>query len=254
LIERYDLALYTEVTKDNLNHRPVKDMSIAGRGVTRQIDEFISLPAVKEELNSIVRNGNQGLIRGELHFDEQFNLVSLKQALQNKHPLIHLASHFVFRPGNESTSFLLLGDGDRLTLSRIREEKLDFSHVDLVTLSACETGAGGGRTAQGEEVEGLGALVQKQGAKGVIATLWPVEDASTGLLMQHFYRLREEQKLSKADALRQAQLMLIRGQISLGAGRASPGRDAATPATPNPAVSFAHPFFWAPFILMGNWL
>lgn len=240
LAERYDMSLYTEVAKDNLNHLPVKEVSIAGLGLTRQIEAFDPLPEVRAELNAIVRNGNQGLIKGELHFDEQFNAVNLKQALQNKHPLIHLASHFVFRPGNESTSFLLLGDGDRLTLSRIREEKLDFSHVDLVTLSACETGVSGGRTAQGEEVEGLGALVQKQGAKGVIATLWPVADESTGLFMQHFYRLREEKKLTKADALRQAQLLLIRGQPVLAGAK--------------PDAPFAHPYFWAPFILMGNWL
>ena len=187
-------------------------------------------------------------------FSFAFNLVSLKQALRNKHPLLHLASHFVFRPGNESTSFLLLGDGDRLTLSRMREEKLDFSHVDLVTLSACETGVGGGRTAQGEEVEGLGALVQKQGAKGVIATLWPVDDASTGLLMQHFYRLREQHKLSKADALRQAQRMLITGQLSSEASSAQSGLNVAIPTTSKPTSLYAHPYFWAPFILMGNWL
>ena len=54
------------------------------------------------------------------------------------HPLMHIASHFVFRPGNEASSFLLLGDGDKLTLNRIREDKFDFSRVDLVTLSACE--------------------------------------------------------------------------------------------------------------------
>src|SRR5258705_12128779 len=100
--ERYDLSLYTEVTKDNLDHRPGKDMSIAGLGLTRQIEAFDPLPEVRAELNAIVRNGNQGLIKGELHFDEQFNVVSLKQALRNQHPLLHLASHFVFRPGNES--------------------------------------------------------------------------------------------------------------------------------------------------------
>jgi len=249
LVERYDLSLFTEVTKDNLTYRPGKEMSIAGLGLTRQIEAFDPLPEVRAELNAIVRNGNQGLIKGELHFDEQFNMVSLKQALRNQHPLIHLASHFVFRPGNESTSFLLLGDGDRLTLSRIRQEKLDFSHVDLVTLSACETGMGGGRTAQGEEVEGLGALVQKQGAKGVIATLWPVADESTGLFMQYFYRLREEKKLTKADALRQAQLMLIKGQPPGAEGVQGGDAAAAKPASP-----YAHPYFWAPFILMGNWL
>jgi CHAT domain-containing protein len=161
----------------------------------------------------------------------------------------------VFRPGNESTSFLLLGDGDKLSLNRIREDKLDFRHVDLMTLSACETALGGGRNAQGEEIEGLGALVQKQGAKGVIATLWPVADASTGLLMQSFYRLREQNKLSKAAALKQAQLSLLRGDVQATADNARRGLT-ATPGTTSksPGASYAHPYYWAPFILMGNWL
>jgi CHAT domain-containing protein len=177
-----------------------------------------------------------------MYFDEQFNATSVRAALTKGHPLVHIASHFVFRPGNEASSFLLLGDGDKLTLSRIRQDKFDFSRVDLVTLSACETGVGGGRSAKGEEVEGLGAVIQKQGAKGVIATLWPVADDSTGLLMQHFYRLRDADRLSKAAALRQAQLLLIHGQRA-------PGSSAG--AGPHP---YAHPFYWAPFILMGNWL
>lgn len=244
LIEQYDLALYTEVARDNLHQRPGTDRSVAGLGVTRQIEDFEPLPAVKAELESIVKQGAVGLVRGELRLDQQFSAKSLREALAKKHPLVHIASHFVFRPGNESTSFLLLGDGDRLTLNRIREDKLDFRHVDLVTLSACDTALGGGRNAQGQEVEGLGALVQKQGAKGVMASLWPVADSSTGLLMRNFYQLREEKKLTKSAALKQAQLLLLKGDGPGAAGGSSkPG-----------GGEYAHPFYWAPFILMGNWL
>jgi len=251
LIEQFDIALLTEVARENLNHRPGTEATVAGLGVTRQIEDFEPLPAVKAELESIVKQGNTGLVRGELHLDQQFSARSLREALAKKHPLVHIASHFVFRPGNESTSFLLLGDGDKLSLSRIREDKFDFRHVDLMTLSACETALGGGRNAQGEEVEGLGALVQKQGAKGVIATLWPVADASTGLLMQNFYRLREQKKASKSAALRQAQLLLLKGEVAATVDSAQ--RGLIVPA--KPAVgTYAHPYYWAPFILMGNWL
>jgi CHAT domain-containing protein len=102
-------------------------------------------------------------------------------------------------------------------------------------------------------VEGLGALVQRQGARAVIATLWPVADASTGILMQRFYRARQETDgKNKAEALRQAQLLLLRGSAdaveprrpSLGSG------DMPVPRSSR----YSHPFFWAPFILMGNWL
>jgi CHAT domain-containing protein len=136
-------------------------------------------------------------------------------------------------------------------------EAYDFSGVDLLTLSACETAldsAGAG----GKEIEGLGTLAQKKGAGGVLATLWPVADSSTGLFMQRLYRLREEQGLSKAEALRRAQLSFLhdesanddemsrqRGKVvSLNGAK---GQHVAS-------TGYRHPYYWAPFILMGNWL
>ena len=129
-----------------------------------------------------------------------------------------------------------------------------------MTLSACQTGVGGGKDANGREIEGLGVLAQKQGAKGVIATLWPVADTSTAQLMQSFYRLREEQKLTKAEALRQAQLALLSGRVGAGGTAERGGRvrtadgQQAVAFVPDPNAPFAHPYYWAPFILMGNWL
>ncbi len=246
LAERYALAIYTEVARDNLTRAPQTGRTLAGLGLTRAIEDYAPLPAVKAELQAI-----GGILPAELHFDQAFSARRLLSSLSN--PLVHVASHFVFRPGTEASSFLLLGDGDRLTLKRIRDEKFDFSRVDLLTLSACDTGVGGGRDSQGQEVEGLGALVQRQGARGVIATLWPVADESTAQFMQDLYRLYENVGLNKAEALRQAQILMIRGQ---GASSSSIGQRGLTQEAPVAAVkrSFAHPYFWAPFILMGNWL
>ena len=94
-------------------------------------------------------------------------------------------------------------------------------------------------------------LAQRQGAKAVIASLWPVSDASTRLLMQELYRLRGEgEGMSKAEALRQAQLALLRGNVSSGGGER---RGLRMPGGDNSAAKFSHPYFWAPFILIGNW-
>jgi len=251
LIESYGIAMYTEVARENLTLRPDSRRLIAGLGLTRAIGDFKPLPSVKAELEGIVKHGDKGLIPGELHLDREFNLEQIRRTLAGPYPLLHIASHFVFRPGIESNSFLLLGDGEHLTLNRIKADHLDFSHLDLITLSACETGLGGGHNARGQEIEGFGTLVQKQGAKGVIATLWPVADASTGLLMQQFYLRRQRDALTKAEALREAQLALV-----LGLG-VNPGRESATQPLKRAGGSagpYAHPFFWAPFILMGNWL
>jgi CHAT domain-containing protein len=101
--------------------------------------------------------------------------------------------------------------------------------VDLLTLSACDTGLGGGRDAQGREIEGLGVIAQQQGAKAVLATLWPVADQSTATLMADMYKQRQDKSLTKIEALRQAQISLLS------------------------QPKYSHPFYWAPFILMGNW-
>ena len=127
----------------------------------------------------------------------------------------------------------MLGDGKHLSLRELRESEYRFDHLDLLTLSACETAMFGGREADGREVDGFGALAQRKGAKGVLATLWPIADDSTAQLMQSFYRIRERQGLSKAEALRQAQLELLRGSQN---------------------KEYEHPFYWAAFILMGSGL
>ena len=237
LVEEFSLALYTEAAKDRLKDDPKRRWSVAGLGVTRQIEGFSALPSVRQEIEAVVKVGSRGVLPGEAHLDGAFDAKRFIEALDKRYPVLHIASHFVFQPGNESNSFLLLGDGRRLTLRAIREEDFRFRDVDLLTLSACETAIGGGTDANGLEIEGFGALAQKQGAKGVIATLWQVADQSTAVLMHHLYRLREENRgMTKADALREAQLKLLRAPKAKAADKV-----------------YSHPYYWAPFILMGNW-
>jgi CHAT domain-containing protein/lipopolysaccharide biosynthesis regulator YciM len=230
LVQRWNLPMYTSVTKSRLRDAVTPQWQAAGLGVTRAIGEFSALPAVKTEMSSIVKAAGGGVLPGEVHLDEAFTAVRLKDVSQRSFQLLHVASHFRFSPGTEVNSFLLLGDGLQLTLGDIRTQNYRFDNVDLLTLSACDTGLGGGRDAQGREIEGFGVIAQQQGAKAVLATLWPVADQSTATLMAEMYRRRQEQQLTKIEALRQAQLSLL-----------SQSR-------------YAHPFYWAPFILMGNWL
>jgi CHAT domain-containing protein len=238
VIEDYRIAIYTEAAKDKLKDIPQIQWRVAGLGLTRKVVGFDALPSVKQEIEGIVRAGNRGVLPGEAHFDFDFTANQLRDALDKSYPVLHIASHFVFKPGNESNSFLLLGDGKQLTLRDLKDDDFRFRDVDLITLSACETAVGGGNDANGLEIEGFGALAQKQGAKSVIATLWSVADKSTGILMQNLYRIREQTKgITKVESLREAQLGFINGSVK------SP-----------PEYSYTHPFFWAPFILMGNWL
>jgi CHAT domain-containing protein len=110
--------------------------------------------------------------------------------------------------------------------------------VELLTLSACNTALS--TSGDGREVDGLGMLAQRKGAKAVMATLWSVYDPSTSELMQSFYRnWTTGAPLSKAEALRRAQLGLLHG-------------DADQPASGG-KLRYAHPYYWAPFVLIGNW-
>jgi len=132
------------------------------------------------------------------------------------------------KPGDEAASYLLLGDGSKVSVAAInRSYKYDFEGVELLTLSACETALGAEST--GMEIEGFGALAQNKGAASVVASLWLVSDIAAPELMRSFYRGMVEDKLSKAAALQRAQIEMIRSR------------------------ELADPFNWAPFVIMGNW-
>lgn len=246
LAQRYRLALFTEVSRDKLKDRPLDEWMLAGFGLTARQPGFNPLPSVRGEFEGITRD-----VPGTVRLDGDFTAAALKAGLETEPPVVHLASHFVFKPGNESDSFLLLGDGNRLSLKAIKDS-YEFRNVDLLTLSACETAVGGGRDADGREVEGFAVQAQKQGAKGVIATLWPVADQSTGQFMQLFYGFRQ-QGMTKAEAIQQAQRAFIEGRVSAALAEVSRGPVRAGSSAPA-ATSTDHPYYWAPFILMGNWL
>ena len=123
--------------------------------------------------------------------------------------LVHIASHFKFdADGNSNDSFLLLGNGKltKLTIAQIAAIPNFFAGVELLTLSACQTGVGDEASRQednqGVEVESLGVLAQRKGASAVIASLWEVADVSTSKLMLDFYKCHDfsHEKLSAAPS------------------------------------------------------
>jgi CHAT domain-containing protein len=259
LIESMSVVMVTEAVRDKLGKPANADWSVWGMGVTRAHDGAQALPWVGVELNGIA--GPKGILTGKVLLDSAFNEGSLRDGLDQSYPIIHIASHFQFTPGSMDDSFLLLGDGSRMTLAQIKT-RLNFNSVDLLTLSACETALGDDSVAHhGVEVEGLGAIAQQAGAKAVLATLWPVSDSSTALLMRSLYKAHKDDHLTKAGALQQAQLTLL-----LGLAQADPGSKGERGLTRvgtlqtvgnfkvDPKAPFAHPYYWAPFILMGNWL
>jgi CHAT domain-containing protein/WD40 repeat protein len=269
LVERYRNTVFTPASQSRLKDRSTAEWKALGFGVSKAHEGFIALPGVVDELKSIIYTSDAekaagGVLPGLSSLDDAFTEDAMKSALRKRYPVVHIASHFQFQPGNETDSFLLLGDGSHLSLEEIKRLPNVFGGVEVLTLSACNT-ATGGSGADGKEVEGFGVLAQRQGAKTILATLWPLSDESAKLMMPEFYRLRQAKPdMLKAEALRQAQIELLKGDLKGTAPSGSRGSRLATedsaeaaagqkPFKFDPNVPYAHPHFWAPFILIGNW-
>jgi CHAT domain-containing protein len=243
LAERYGITVLTHSARLSGSNTPSRgNAHVGGLGVTKGSLKLgmKPLPAVQDELRQIVNDGTyKGLLPGRTFLDEAFTPDRLRTLIAERVPILHVASHFQFRPGSERDSFLLLGNDTRLTIENIRQMNLDLDAVDLLTLSACQTGVADGSVAQGVEFEGFGALLANQGAKHVVATLWQVADASSAPFMVEFYRQRVSNPTgSVADALRAAQIAFLRGEAgSPDAAKAQAGR-------------YTHPFYWSAYVLM----
>lgn len=255
LIEQYQNVLLTSKTRDDLPNSN-KEWLALGMGVSEEQtvtypenpnEEYVlsAIPGTKTELLAIVRDeknlDEKGIFKGRRFLDKDFSLLSLQDSLATRLPdgkkkftVVHFASHF--RLGNDwSQSFLLLGNAQLLTLQNIvNMPAINFEDVELVTLSACKTALNS--DSSGTEFESLAGAIQAKGGRTVLATLWDVVDSSTSLLMTNFYRLKKENpNLTKAEALQKAQIQMIQG-----IGQTNKTR-------------FAHPYYWSPFVMLGNW-
>ena len=263
LVERWPTAIYTPAAEADLRDRFEAEPRVGALGVSTGgvvgDQPFNALPAVPGELDSIVWSGDgddRGIVPGDLYLDEDFTSQQLSDVLATGTPWVHLASHFHFRPGVDADNYLLLGNDEKLTLADLRYGDFPLNDVDQLTLSACET-AMGAHGADGREVEGLAVLAQNLGARAVLATLWSVADESTASWMSEMYRLRSEEGLNKAEAVRQTQLRFISGEFQ-PAGDGDAERGAIRPDSPDADLpedlqGWRHPFYWAPYVLMGNW-
>jgi CHAT domain-containing protein len=237
---------------------------VAGFGVTRSVNGLPALPHVREELQGIVKtaDGKGGVLPGIIRLDDEFTKVELARIVKSQSPVLHIASHFVFRPGNATDSYLVLGDGDKITLDDfLHKPELKFGRTELLTLSACETAVTETRQGNGIEMDGFAEIAQRHGgAAAIMATLWDVADVSTCEFMKQFYSYHQGQpQLTKAEALQRVQVAFLNQStapsekllaVTETRGFTVPGPE--LPADGRLKVSYAHPYFWAPFILIGN--
>ena len=265
--EKWKTGVIVPGSHQQMAAAPSPAWTILAAGVSVAHDRFPALPAVPEELAAIVHtSSNKGLFPGTQLLDSHFTRTAWLDALRQKPSLLHIASHFLFQ-GNEADSFLLLGDGSKLTLKDFKSLREDlFAGVDLLTLSACETATPAGtvqtKLSNTDEVENFAALALHKGANAVLASLWQVNDASTGLLMREFYQAHQTPiSNGKLEALRLAQIALLTGSanatstsnVTKGIRLVNPPSPGNAPAFKrDPKAPFAHPYYWAAFILIGN--
>ncbi|MGF1458565.1 MAG: tetratricopeptide repeat protein [Leptolyngbyaceae cyanobacterium] len=260
LLERYTISsvLAPGLTDTDTRLTAADSFQVLGLGLTQAVSDFPPLPAVSEELDGIILSDGSdaaGVYPGRVLLDEAFTLDSLEDNVR-RHQVLHMATHAAFVPGRAEQSYIMLGDGGQLTIPDIEAMEHRLEDLHLVVLSACQT-ALGGTAGDGTEIAGISSYFLEKGrAETVVASLWQVNDNSTSLLMQRFYEFLASGELTKAEALRQAQLSLLYGEDTatrLAAARGSiaieplAGRSLAT-------TGLAHPYHWAPFILIGNGL
>ncbi len=225
LIEKYNLALTPGLQL--LDPRPLKrqKLEVFTGGVSKKTQNFNALPNVERELQQIalVVSNQPPLL------NEEFT----SQAIQNQiskipYRVVHLATHGQFSSDIEDTYVLTWNN--RLNVKQLgeilqtRDQDIRIP-IELLVLSACKTAKGDNRAALG-----LAGIAVRSGARSTIASLWSVEDRATATFMENFYKELAKTGTTKADALRNAQISLLK----------------------KPA--FTHPFYWSPFVLIGNWL
>ncbi len=226
--DRFLIAQYAVATTPGLDLTDPQPINRAGvrllsSGLTQAVQGFPPLPHVAEEIGYL-----HSLFKGERLLDNNFIAPRIEAELRDgRYRILHIATHGQFAT-DVNQSFLLTFD-DRLTMTqlerlvglfRFRQEPLE-----LLTLSACQTGIGDDRAALG-----LAGIAVKAGARSALATLWFINDDASSELVSEFYRQLHDTSISKAHALQVAQLKLLSDRV------------------------YEHPAYWAAFLLLNNWL
>ncbi|MBD2167166.1 CHAT domain-containing protein [Calothrix membranacea FACHB-236] len=223
LIEKYNIALSPglQLFPQGLQRKKL-DVLAAGLAEARQ--GFSSLPGVTGEIKELTSK-----FPAKTLLNQDFTRDKFKKELDSQSfPIVHLATHGQFSSNPQET--FLLTWSDRISIldfdRLFQKRRLGILEpVELLVMSACQTAAGDNRATLG-----LAGLALRSGAKSTIASLWSVNDESTANLMKEFYQQLNNPQFSKAEVLRKAQLKIMANPL------------------------YQHPYFWASFVLVGNWL
>ncbi len=223
LIQKYAVATTPGLTLTDARSLDREQVHLLSVGLSEGVQGFAPLPNVQNEIQDI-----QDLFGGTSLINKDFLSGNIAREMkQEDFTVVHIASHGKFAQ-NPKDSFLLTYD-QKLTMNQLGELiglfQFRETSLDLLTLSACESAAGDERAALG-----LAGVAIKSGARSALATLWFINDQASSTLVRHFYAQLKQTTHTKAQALQAAQRTLLEHTI------------------------YRHPSYWAPFLLINNWL
>lgn len=223
LIEKYGIALTPGL--QIIEPKPLqKELKAIAAGLTEPSSGFSALPNVKRELEEI-----RSQVPSSILLNQEFTRAALQNRINSlPFPVVHLATHGQFSSKAEET--FIVAWQDRIYVKQFNQlvrtiEQNRPEAIELLILSACQTAAGDERAGLG-----IAGVAFQAGARSTIASLWNLDDESTAVLMSQFYQELANKKLTKAEALRRAQLALLQSS------------------------KYKRPMYWAPYVLLGNWL
>ncbi|NET36651.1 MAG: CHAT domain-containing protein [Cyanothece sp. SIO1E1] len=253
LLEKYSLTRIPAFNLIQTDYASVQQGQILAMGASEFQDQN-PLPAVPMEVSRIMWELRSARRAGETWegrslLNQRFTLQNLSDLLSMQpFDIVHLATHAEFKPGVPNNSYIQLWD-TKLGLDQTRDLAWNLPPIELLVLSACRTAMGD------EEAEmGFAGIALQAGVKSALASLWYVDDMGTLALMSEFYRQLTIAP-TKAEALRQAQLRMLRGEVRFEGDRLLLSRgEIPLPVELTEAIGddLSHPFYWAGFTLISS--
>ncbi|NEP09316.1 MAG: CHAT domain-containing protein [Symploca sp. SIO2C1] len=244
IVEKYSIGLMPSLSLTDTRYLDIRNTQMLAMGAAEFNDQS-PLPAVPMELSTLTGQ----LWQGTSFLNEEFTLNKLKSA-RNTQPfgIVHLATHGEFRSGKPNNSYIQLWD-TKLQLDQMRELGFHNPQVELLVLSACRTALG-----DPEAELGFAGLAVLAGVKSALGSLWYVSDEGTLGFMSNFYQQLQSAPI-KAEALRQTQLAMLRGEVRLENGKLV-SSDRTIPLSPELQnlgdKDLTHPYYWSAFTLIGS--
>jgi CHAT domain-containing protein len=252
LVEKYSVSIIPSFSLTDTRYFSILNQSMLAVGISKSTQGKAPLPAVATEVSLLTNN----IWSGQKLLNEQSTINNF-QALssQDRFGIIHIATHAEFKPGAIHHSYIQFWNA-KLRFDELRQlsQKLQWQQdpkVELMVLSACKTALGD------KEAElGFAGLTIQTGVKTALGSLWYVSDEGSLALMTKFYEQLKTAPL-KSEALQQAQLAMIKGQVRLEDRQLQLDEEKLLPLSPEVGVrenmNLSHPYYWSAFTMIGNW-